>query len=651
MKAKLSIYGFLALLLGLAFYHACQSPEASMSKSPFLSVADSAIGYVGMQTCRSCHADVYEEYQHTGMGLSFERASRSKSKASFGPEALVYDSLNNYYYKPFFAGDSLYVLEFRLDEFGDTIHRRLECIDYIIGSGHHTNSHLIERNGYLYQAPITYYTQEGKWDLAPGFEDGNNKRFSRWIGHECLTCHNHLPEPVAGSENKYQHIPEGIECERCHGPGERHVRERLTGSVVDTSLGPDYSIVNPRRLPIELQTDLCQRCHLQGIAILEPSKSFYDFKPGMPLHEVMKVFLPRFSNSDKRFIMASQADRLQQSACYTQSKELSCISCHHPHYSVKDTVNNRYTRACQSCHQKGSAKSKLFDCSESQIEREKVGDLCVHCHMPKSGSIDIPHVHITDHYISKKNTKYRKELEPNEKESIASFLGLEALNRGEISARDKARGFLALYDKFMPDALALDSAKYYLEAWGKMDKLAKQSWIHYQFSRRNYSAVLELAKGQEAEQERDAWTAYRIGESYNRLEQGLEAQAWLEAAVAALPYHLDFREKLAAVYAKNGLKQKAKQTFEWILKEDAGRSLAWGNYGLLLAQMGRYQDAEDAYRKCLALEPDNVSSLINYTLLCLEQGRKGEAKGLLLRAKKIAPQEPRLHLLAKELQL
>src|SRR5690606_9047362 len=179
----------------------------------------------------------------------------------------VYDHDLDFYYKPYWHGDSLYFMEYRLDG-KDTVHKRIQKIDYIIGSGQHTNSHIFEVNGYLYQAPITFYTQKGKWDLAPGFEDGASCRFARMIQSECMTCHNGYPDFVPNSQNKYISLKTGIDCERCHGPGSLHVAEKHAGVIVDTSQGPDYSIVNPRRLSIELQNDVCQRCHLQGIAVL-----------------------------------------------------------------------------------------------------------------------------------------------------------------------------------------------------------------------------------------------------------------------------------------------------------------------------------------------------------------------------------------------
>ncbi|RME95026.1 MAG: pilus assembly protein TadD, partial [Bacteroidetes bacterium] len=326
------VYLLFALAL-LSLWFCAREPVAEPASSLWRNVYADSIHYVGMATCQSCHSNIHATFIQTGMGRSFGTAHARRSDASFGTHALVYDSLSDLYYFPYLRDSSLFIREFRLDAQGDTVHKRVEQVAYIIGSGHHTNSHLVNFNGYVYQAPITYYTQEARWDMAPGFDEFN-ERFGRLLTSECLTCHNDYPQLAEGSQNRYNTMPEGISCERCHGPGELHVRDKLAGIIVDTAAGPDYSIVNPRRLPRDLQMDLCQRCHLQGIALLEPGKTFYDFRPGMPLREVFNVYLPRFTNSHEKFIMASQADRLRLSNCYMQS-EMSCLTCHNPHQSVQ----------------------------------------------------------------------------------------------------------------------------------------------------------------------------------------------------------------------------------------------------------------------------------------------------------------------------
>src|SRR5690606_3423228 len=203
---------FVVIAIALpAFF--CNSPGKETSAGEFssdwLNVYDTSVHYVGMQTCRTCHEAVYQTYIQTGMGQSWDHATKQKSAADYTPgHTLIYDKELDFYYHPFWQGDSIYVMEFRLQG-KETVHKLIQHIDYVVGSGQHTNSHIFVVNGYAYQAPITFYTQKGTWDLAPGFEKGANSRFSRVIQMECMSCHNALPEFIHNSQSKYLNIKQG----------------------------------------------------------------------------------------------------------------------------------------------------------------------------------------------------------------------------------------------------------------------------------------------------------------------------------------------------------------------------------------------------------------------------------------------------------
>ena len=551
----------------------------------FLNMHDS-VKHVGMQTCRSCHAAIYDSYIQTGMGQSFGAANLAKTAATFEDKDVVYDEYLDLYYRPFFRDSVMYVLEYRLSG-KDTVHQREERIDYIIGSGHHTNSHMIMRNGYLHQAPITYYTQDKKWDLAPGFEEGANLRFGRTIMSECITCHNHIPVPASGAENKYYEMPLGIACERCHGAGSLHVQEKLKGNIVDTSQFTDYTIVNPRNLSIDRQMDLCQRCHLQGVAVLNEGKTFYDFKPGMKLSEVMNIYLPRFTDSDKRFIMASQADRLKKSNCFKVSGQLSCINCHNPHHDVHSTTENRYNQSCNSCHNQQSTKSKLIGCSAPAESLKAKQNDCVACHMPPSGSIDIPHVNITDHYISRQNIYQpnRDTVSTEKQEEIAGFLGLKSLVLPSTTDLQMAQAYLALWDKFMASEAILDSAKFYLDRSSASKASKLNALTHYYFNKQEFALLGSIAPP--AIDISNAWTAYRIGEAANKMKIRSKATAYYKRAADLMPYNLNFQEKLGTAYAQSQLFKEAEKVFAFVLKEDPRRKKSLSNLGLIKAQKGQ----------------------------------------------------------------
>ena len=253
---KVFLFGIILILFS------CQRGQVS-DYTTYLNHNDT-VKYVGKEECRMCHSEIYDSYMQTGMGQSLHFATKEHSSLANSQMHTIHDSIKNLSYQPFWKNDSLYLKEFRLNG-KDTIHLLIQKVTYKIGSGQHTNSHLFSANGYIHQMPYTYYTQGSIADLPPGFEKGNNTRFSREIGLECMSCHNAYPEHESGSLNKYSSIPSGIDCERCHGPGEVHVKQKLARHLIDTSKYIDYSIVNPAKLPIDLQFDVCQRCHLQGL--------------------------------------------------------------------------------------------------------------------------------------------------------------------------------------------------------------------------------------------------------------------------------------------------------------------------------------------------------------------------------------------------
>ncbi len=612
--------------LGSISFHSCKekSPEV------YAGLSDTA-KYVGINTCRQCHSDKYETFIHTGMGMSFDVASHQKSAAVFTEHAPVYDSYRNLNYFPHWKNDSLYLTEFRL-EGKDTTYTRTEKISWIIGSGQHTNSHMINVNGYVYQAPATFYTQKRQWDLPPGFEGGFNTRFSRAIGLECMTCHNAYPEKIQGSDNKYSFVSNGIDCERCHGPGSAHVSEKLSGKITDIKKEIDYSIVNPSKLGIELQLDICQRCHIQGNAVLKPDKSFMDFRPGMKLSDVMDVYMPLFSGDENSHIMASHAERLKMSACFIESKKfaerqneksptltpyknaMTCVTCHDPHVSVKQTDQSVFIKKCQGCHtpdQKSSGHISSDSCSESLSVRNKFGNNCIVCHMPKNGTIDIPHVTTTDHWI-------RKTIDTVSANKVKVFLGLACINNPKPDNESHAAAFLNYFEKFSNNTSYLDSAAKYLGENNSQYSFSLKVRLYY--LKNDFRRVAQLASSNKEiiksfksnVMNDDAWTAYRIGESYYGLQEATIAAGYMQLAVNLAPYQLDFRSKLAGVQLDLGDYITAKKNYQFIIDQNPEYVSAYVNLGFLIAQTEKnMKDAIELYDKALALDPDNIQAYLN----------------------------------------
>ncbi|CAN5400227.1 hypothetical protein BH10BAC1_BH10BAC1_10830 [soil metagenome] len=664
VSKKILVVIFLFAIILLLSYCGDSSQEkiTEQKNNPenvYLNHSDTA-RYIGMSQCKLCHQDIYNSFIETGMGKSFDHASKQKSSAKFSEHTVIYDKFQDFYYHPFWDGDSLKIMEFRLKG-KDTIYKRIEKVDYIVGSGQHTNSHIYNTNGYLHQMPMTYYTQKETWDFPPGFENGFNTRFSRKIGLECMSCHNSLPDFVEGSENKFNGLPEGVSCERCHGPGSIHVQQRSTGAKVDTSKYIDYSIVNPGKLPIDLQFDVCQRCHLQGNTVLKEGKSFFDFKPGMKLSDYMTTFLPRYKNADDEFIMASHADRLKQSKCFINSfkpetdanslrpykNSLTCVTCHNPHVSVKSTGKEIFNNACKNCH---SSSTNNGLCSEQESVRAKVQDNCVSCHMPKSGSIDIPHVSVHDHYI-------RKPMKKEELEKVKEFIGLCSINEKNPSNYTKAKAYIQQYDKFEYKPVYLDSAAFYLS--DKTIQDVKKNFdllIHLNFIKQDYQKILDYLKqvgtfkGVKSWENKDAWTCYRIGEAYYSMGNYPSALEYYSSAVNLAAYNPEFKNKQGATLMAMQKVKEATIIFESIVKENPKYVPAINNLGYSYLISDDAIKAERFYNRALKLDPDYESLLMNVAGLKIYQKKYKEAEEILKNVIKKNPKQEQAKAVLQQLK-
>ena len=609
--------------------------EEEKNASSYRNIADKEAQYVGMNECRNCHEPVYKTYIETGMGQSWGLATKEKSSADFSDKhPPVYDKKLDLHYKAFWKGDQMYIKEYRLFK-GDTTHYREEKISYVVGSGQHTNSHIIDMDGYLHQAPITFYTQKGKWDLAPGYEDGHNARFSRKIETECITCHNGYPEHIEGSLNKYAQVKTGIDCERCHGPGSIHVAEKKLGKIVDTSKGPDYSIVNPRRLSTEQQNNLCQRCHLQGVAVLNDDKDFFDFLPSQKLKNTMNVFMPTFSGSQKHMIMASHVERMKMSECFVNSGKMSCISCHNPHLSVKATPIETFNTACKNCHSTESI------CSEKIEVRQMKEDNCSACHMAKNESIDIPHVAVTDHYI-------RKKSQIENEDAIRNFIGMKSYNNDAPNNRTKARAFLEFFERYQPNPLLLDTAIRYLSEADK--RTLDDDLIRTYFLKEDYNKVIELSNKVDPIKIKKPWTAYRIGESYFKTSQFNKAVAYHKHAVKLMPLGLDFRMKLTNTLIKLNKLQEAKKESQFIIKENEKYTEAYKVLGFIHLSEKEFDASIKASSNAIALNPNNEQAYINLAVAHYSLQNIPEVKRTLIKASRLYPNNKQIEAMLNDIR-
>lgn len=97
----------------------------------------------------------------------------------------------------------------------------------VIGSGTRGQTYLYWSGNCLFQMAISYFTQTDSWVNSPGNPE-DFADFARPIEKNCLSCHGSYVKLISDPQKKYEEfdhnqIVYGINCEKCHGAGGRHV--------------------------------------------------------------------------------------------------------------------------------------------------------------------------------------------------------------------------------------------------------------------------------------------------------------------------------------------------------------------------------------------------------------------------------------------
>ncbi len=643
----------------LACKQASHSPEIRKS------------AYVDAKVCAGCHAEIAKTYRATGMAQAFHRPGRedlTRTGAYFHPaserqyEMVARDG--RLYQRRSQNRENLFELE----------------VHYVLGSGNHSRTYLhLTPQGKLLELPLAWYAEKrGYWAMNPGYDRPDHRDFSRGVTNVCMFCHNGYG-PLADSPARPgddAHFPanlaEGIDCQRCHGPGREHVE---AASAQRDSQTVQAAILNPGKLSRDRQMEVCMQCHLETTSrtlpysIVRHERGVFSYKPA----EELSSYILHFDRAEEKgpedsFEIAHAAYRLRKSACFAKSESMTCTTCHDPHQAFRgEQALRHYKDACVQCHSAA----------------HKPDQDCMGCHMPKRRTDDVVHVIMTDHFIQRRKpardllaplaekhdtprTAYRGPVVPyyprRFREEI--YLAIAQVSEGS-NVEEGIRQLEPLAQKATEGLVFHQLAEAYWKT-GAVDKaianyekalLLRPTLLP---SVRNLGDAL-MAKGEHARAvevlsraPNDAASLANLGEAHRR--QGNHAEAitalrkaadldpvlpearfWLgraledsagaqargayEEAIRIKPNYAEAHYYLGTLLGRSGDSMAGEKHLLAAVKYDPQLADAYNNLGNLAAQAGQAEKALAYFGKAVAINPGHYSAHLNLGVALGELGR------------------------------
>ncbi|MFT5474410.1 MAG: Tfp pilus assembly protein PilF [Candidatus Promineifilaceae bacterium] len=387
-----------AILIGFVFAGLAASLIVAVVRRDPPVQQDSISKFVGAKRCAECHQDQFQAWAGSTHGLAGGPASAESVISTFDgtvlqfKDAVVRLSID--------ASDAYWFEVAITNQVPQTFRA-----DYVVGGGF-----MVGGGGQSYFSsfpdgtvrllPFEWSNRDGPWFVQtrtnrwqPVSESISIFDCTLWPPHRvlgesknfeqnCGNCHGSQIttryDPVQKKHDTH-FTSLSINCESCHGPGQRHIERVSNPRYVND---PDIGMPSLAVLDKDASINVCLQCHAVKQKLTdEPFLSGMDFEK----HFTTKIhteFTEEFHPDGRVRGFQYQKNHLY-SDCYL-SGSMTCVDCHDPHslhyrdINGTELVGKFDDRQCTSCH---AAKAEDIT-AHTFHQPDSKGSRCTACHMP-----------------------------------------------------------------------------------------------------------------------------------------------------------------------------------------------------------------------------------------------------------------------------
>ncbi|MHC4117745.1 MAG: tetratricopeptide repeat protein [Planctomycetota bacterium] len=631
----------------------------------------------GSVSCRQCHEKFYKLWAPSLHGLAMQPYTPELARANLTPQS-----------QDVVVGEFRYRAEIEPDkgwvrETGPQGQKTYPMVHALGGKNvyYFLTPH---EKGRLQTLPVAYDVNQRRWFDTAGsgvrhFPGLDSDQAVHWtdpfytFNTSCHSCHvSQLSTNYDPQTDSYRTTwaEPGINCETCHGPGDRHVKAyqeaARTGKEPD-----DLGLISTKSFSVEQTNSMCNTCHAKMSPVsasFTPGDRFYDHFNLITLEHL--DFYPDGRDLGENYTMTSWS----MSPC-AKSGKLDCMHCHTSsgRYRFRDTA--RANNACMPCHAERVENAE----PHTRHPADSEGSKCIACHMPMSA---FARMNRSDHSMrppapaataafespnacnmchAEKDAAWADEYvrqwhsRDYQKEILDNGRLVDQARKGDWANLDKMLQYVGAEDRDEIFAVSLvrllracDSQK----KWPVIIKALKDD--PSPLVRAGAAETLDNYPTAEAFQTllaatRDDYRLVRVRAAASLSgvpPQGVqnEYQKDLQKATAEYLEGLNARGddyashyNLGNFYLARRQTDQAVRSFETSIRLRPDYLASHVNAAFAYNAAGRNDKAEASFRKALELDPNSVAVHLNLGMLLGEQSRLSEAEAAFRQALKVDP--------------